>query len=227
MEAYPNYVLVDCQVFRKVSDTTLRKINPVLMANGYYTITMTNTEGKQKKEYHHRLIAKAHLPNPENKKTVNHIDGNKANNSLNNLEWATDKEQRDNTYIQRKVKKQGVRVEIWIDSKVSQTFPSVLEASRVLGIDRDTIYNVAEKDLLFNDLPCPTLPPIRFKRLGRFKCEVWNKDNTERLYEFKTMTECEATLGVLRWTIANESKKGTIYNSKPCPNLPPFKIKIY
>lgn len=37
----------------------------------------------------HRLLALAFIPNPKNYETVNHIDGNKQNNSLNNLEWCS------------------------------------------------------------------------------------------------------------------------------------------
>lgn len=48
-----------------------------------------NKNGKQKMHYIHRLVAQAFIPNPENKKEVNHKDGNKSNNLSENLEWVT------------------------------------------------------------------------------------------------------------------------------------------
>lgn len=62
-------------------------------AGSKYKIINFMTEDGQKRTFRvHRLVATAFLPNPQNKKEVNHIDGNKENNSLENLEWSTRQE---------------------------------------------------------------------------------------------------------------------------------------
>ena len=59
--------------------------------SGYYCVNLS-IRGKCKTFIVHRLIAKAFLPNPLNKDTINHKDGNKLNNCVENLEWCTQKE---------------------------------------------------------------------------------------------------------------------------------------
>ena len=68
---------------------TLLKKTPSNM--GYYKVELYKN-GKSKMYYVHRLVAMTFIPNPENKPQVNHIDGDKSNNSVSNLEWATSKE---------------------------------------------------------------------------------------------------------------------------------------
>lgn len=62
-----------------------------LCTNGYFRVTLYN-EKSPKRFLVHRLVAETFIPNPENKPQVNHIDGNKLNNCVCNLEWATSKE---------------------------------------------------------------------------------------------------------------------------------------
>lgn len=57
-------------------------------SNGYLRCDI-NIDGKTKSHLIHRLVAEKFIPNPDNKPFVNHIDGNKHNNSVNNLEWCT------------------------------------------------------------------------------------------------------------------------------------------
>jgi hypothetical protein len=56
--------------------------------SGYYELTL-QIDKKKKHMPIHRLLANAFLPNPENKKHVDHINGNRLDNRLSNLRWAT------------------------------------------------------------------------------------------------------------------------------------------
>lgn len=65
-----------------------RKLKPTIARNGYLRITLTK-DGKAKYINIHRLVAETFLSNPNNYPCVNHIDGNKLNNNLENLEWCS------------------------------------------------------------------------------------------------------------------------------------------
>lgn len=56
-----------------------------------YLMASFSLDGKRKFEMVHRIVAKAFLPNPDNLPEINHIDEDKTNNCVDNLEWCTSK----------------------------------------------------------------------------------------------------------------------------------------
>ncbi|MBO5138700.1 MAG: HNH endonuclease [Bacilli bacterium] len=71
--------------------TCREKILKLNTRNGYYVVNFQK-EGLKRSFQIHRLVAIHFINNPQNKPQVNHIDGNKKNNNVNNLEWVTIKE---------------------------------------------------------------------------------------------------------------------------------------
>lgn len=117
-----------------------KKIKKQVNNCGYEYVILSNKEEKHKTLTVHRIVAKTFIPNPEEKEDVNHIDGNKLNNNVNNLEWTTTQENIIKRY------------EIGIDGnnykRVSQfdkdgnlvgSFLSSYEAERITGISRTHI----------------------------------------------------------------------------------------
>lgn len=72
--------------------------------NGYYTIILSK-KGEIKKIDIHRLIAIAFIPNPDNKPCIDHINGDRTDNRIENLRWVTQKENINNPISISKMKK--------------------------------------------------------------------------------------------------------------------------
>ena len=67
---------------------TMRIVKPHTDNSGYWVLNM-KIDGKIVEDRLHRIVAKAFIDNTENKKYINHIDGDKSNTALENLEWVT------------------------------------------------------------------------------------------------------------------------------------------
>ena len=74
-----------------------KQLKPSVDKYGYERVVLTK-DGIRKTYSVHKLVALAFIPNPENKTTINHIDGNKRNNNVSNLEWATEQENQNHKW---------------------------------------------------------------------------------------------------------------------------------
>ena len=70
------------------SETVLK---PTIFKKGYLMVYLSKNANKRTIQVH-RIVADAFIANPENKETINHIDCNKLNNNVSNLEWMTNLE---------------------------------------------------------------------------------------------------------------------------------------
>lgn len=118
--------------------------------NGYYQVIL-HINNKKYYRYIHRLVAKAFILNINNVSEVNHKDGNKINNYVNNLEWVTPKENMKHAFDNILVKGTQKPVLIYtLDGKFVQEYPSISEAIRqinpnktykTLGLNKEALFN--------------------------------------------------------------------------------------
>ena len=113
-------------------------LTPRIHSAGYERVTLS------KKDYFiHRLVAKAFIDNPNNKREVNHINGNKADNRLENLEWTTPSENQFHAYrtgLKRSIERRGKNsplsmpvIQLTLDNIVVANYSGIKEAARQIG----------------------------------------------------------------------------------------------
>lgn len=104
-----------------------RTITQRISNKGYLTVTLSSI-GQSNSKHVHRLLAQAFIPNPENKATVNHLNGDKLDNRLNNLEWATYSENAIHAYRNGLYKSNERKRRTIIDTCTGLTYPSIKKA---------------------------------------------------------------------------------------------------
>lgn len=132
-----------------------RVLKSRLTKHGYCRVQLN---GKDK--YVHRLVAEHFIDNPNNKPEVDHIDGDKSNNCVDNLRWVTGKENMNNPLTREKLdtyakKRVGVtinnkKVNQILDGVVINTFNSITEASEFIGIDNSTLGKIIKHKIKNN-----------------------------------------------------------------------------
>ena len=117
-----------------------RILRPEIDRDGYYKIMLYNDSARKTFRLH-RLVAQAFIPNLYNKPQVNHLDENKLNNYVENLEWATAKENNNHGTRNKRVGDSHSKpiLQYSKSGDFIREWKSASEVKRVLGIDNSYI----------------------------------------------------------------------------------------
>ena len=191
---------------------TLKKLT-LHSFTGYIRCTLRDKDGGWKSLYVHRLVAHAFLVRLGHQTEVNHIDEDKTNNHVNNLEWSTHKENLKHSDVGRKWSGKGTRKPVIDNNGV--VYESIKDASRKLGFKSNAIGNqLAGKQLTAGGLTFRALTKEEIENydlipIANIKwrdIKAWKIDNKGSLYtnpvkteyigEFRTIQEAVEALDI-------------------------------
>lgn len=98
IDSHPNYEVSNLGRVRTIKTGLIRKPVKGTTCKDYW-LMMLWKDNKQSTHLVHRLVAKAFIPNPDNKPEVNHKDSNRENNIVTNLEWVTSSENKKHALL--------------------------------------------------------------------------------------------------------------------------------
>lgn len=133
-----------------------RILKPQHKPNGYLQVNLRKDGGGDKHAYVHRIVAQVFLPNPDGLPEVNHKDFDKSNNSVENLEWVSDKDNkrhfRNSQYAkmadskkERKLINKTIQYILDYKDDVCSMYDSgvsVQETATACGIGRDMVRDI-------------------------------------------------------------------------------------
>ena len=106
---------------------------------GYMRVGVTREgETEPSVEYTHRLVAQTWIPDPNNYNEINHIDEDKTNNHMDNLEWCTHRHNLDHSNVIAKM--HSVRAKTPLTDQFGNHYETVFEAAQVAGVAPGTIH---------------------------------------------------------------------------------------
>lgn len=139
------YILTPEGVVYSNSNRTKRDgVVKISISEDGYSYVRLCADGKVKKHFIHRLIAQAYIPNEFNLEQVNHIDGNKSNNTIGNLEWCS---RLDNM---RHASKHGLmqKGQNRPSSKITEKDAVEIRNSNLCGRELAQIYGISKNTVL-------------------------------------------------------------------------------
>lgn len=129
---FPKYGISKKGIIKNLKTGLILKYNKD--KDGYFKIVLRDKYNIKKNVFVHRLMVLTYLDNPYNKKVINHKDGVKTNNNIDNLEWSTVQENTIHAY-ENKLNSLAVTVEVLdIENNIKYRYRSLQHAAEKLNV---------------------------------------------------------------------------------------------